>query len=65
MWDPHYQKDIDQLERIQKNAARFITSDYKSIAPFYRHPLNLGLKSVHLLQKLATSQEKEKRKRKE
>ena len=33
MWDPHYQKDIDQLERIQKNAARFITGDYKSMTP--------------------------------
>ena len=31
MWDLHYQKDIDQLERIQKNAARFITDDYKSM----------------------------------
>ena len=30
VWDPHYQKDIDQIERIQKNAARFITGDYKS-----------------------------------
>ena len=30
---PHYQKDIDQLERIQKNAARFITGDYKSTTP--------------------------------
>ena len=31
VWDPHYQKDIDQLERIQKNAACFITGDYKSM----------------------------------
>ena len=33
MWDPHYQKDIYQLEHIQKNAARFITGDYKSMTP--------------------------------
>ena len=33
VWDPHYQKDTDQLERIQKNAARFITGDYKSMTP--------------------------------
>ena len=33
VWDPHYQKDIDQLERIQRNAARFITGDYKSSTP--------------------------------
>ena len=33
VWDPHYQKDIDKLERVQKNAARFITGDYKSTTP--------------------------------
>ena len=33
VWDPHYQKDINQLERILKNAACFITGDYKSITP--------------------------------
>ena len=33
VWDPHYQKDIDQLERIQKHAARFISGDYRSTTP--------------------------------
>ena len=33
MWDPHYQKDIDQLEGIQKNAARFVSGDYRSTTP--------------------------------
>ena len=27
-WDPYYIKDIDKLERIQRQAARFITGDY-------------------------------------
>ena len=26
--DPHLQKDIDKLERVQRQAARFITGDY-------------------------------------
>ena len=30
MWDPYYAPDIDKLERIQKQAARFITGNYKS-----------------------------------
>ena len=28
--DPYYIQDINKLERIQKQAARFITGDYKS-----------------------------------
>ena len=30
VWDPYYSQDIDKLERIQKQAARFITGNYKS-----------------------------------
>ena len=30
VWDPFLQKDIDQLEKIQKRAARFIKQDYRS-----------------------------------
>ena len=30
VWDPHLQKDIDSLEKIQRQAARFILNDYKS-----------------------------------
>ena len=29
IWDPYYINDIDKLERIQRQAARFITGDYK------------------------------------
>ena len=29
-WDPRLQKDIEKLENIQKQAARFITGDYSS-----------------------------------
>ena len=30
IWDPYTKRDIDQLEKIQRSAARFITKDYKS-----------------------------------
>jgi hypothetical protein len=30
VWDPYLKKDTDRLERIQRQAARFITRDYKS-----------------------------------
>ena len=33
IWDPFLQKDIDKLERVQRQAARFITGDYKSKFP--------------------------------
>ena len=28
VWDPHLKKDIDQLEAIQRRAARFVHNDY-------------------------------------
>ena len=30
VWDPYQAQDIDRLERIQRQSARFITGDYKS-----------------------------------
>jgi hypothetical protein len=30
VWDPYLQQDIDRIERIQKQAARFITRDYRT-----------------------------------
>ena len=30
VWDPHLQKDINKIEKTQRQAARFITKDYKS-----------------------------------
>ena len=33
IWDPYIQGDIDNLEKIQRKAARFITRDYKSKHP--------------------------------
>ena len=33
VWDPYLQKDIDNLERVQRRALRFITGDYTSRDP--------------------------------
>ena len=33
LWDPHNQTDIDRLERVQRQAARFIVGDYHSREP--------------------------------
>ena len=33
VWDPHLEKDITKIEKIQRKAARFIKSDYKSRNP--------------------------------
>jgi len=33
VWDPHLTKDIDRLERVQRQAARFITRDYSTRSP--------------------------------
>ena len=30
IWDPYIQKDVTKLERVQRQAARFITNDYKT-----------------------------------
>ena len=30
IWDPYLQKDIDKLEKVQRQAARFISGDYTS-----------------------------------
>ena len=29
VWDPHLEKDISQIEKIQRNAARFVKGDYR------------------------------------
>ncbi len=33
VWNPYLQKDIEKIECIQRNAARFITGDYKTMTP--------------------------------
>lgn len=33
VWDPYQKQDVERLEKIQRQAARFITRDYKSRSP--------------------------------
>ncbi|XP_070195592.1 uncharacterized protein [Littorina saxatilis] len=33
VWDPYLRRDIERLERVQRQAAGFITRDYKSRSP--------------------------------
>ena len=33
IWDPYQKQDISKMERIQRNAVRFIARDYKSKTP--------------------------------
>ena len=33
VWDPYYQQDNEKLERVQRQAARFITKDYRTREP--------------------------------
>ena len=33
VWDPHTRENIDKLERVQRQAARFIQKDYRSREP--------------------------------
>jgi len=30
IWDPYFTRDIDKIEQVQNQAARFITGNYKS-----------------------------------
>jgi len=29
VWDPHLQKDIDNVERVNRRAARFVLGDHR------------------------------------
>ena len=42
-WDPHLQKDIDTLERIQRRAARWIERDYRPTTSVTEMLENLSL----------------------
>ena len=33
VWDPYIQQDINAIEKVQRQAARFITKDYRSREP--------------------------------
>ena len=49
IWDPHLKCDIEKLERIQRQGARFITNDYKSreVGSMTKMLEELDLKPMH------------------
>ena len=49
IWDPHLKCDIEKLERIQRQGARFITNDYKSreVGSMTKMLEELDLKPLH------------------
>ena len=42
VWDPHFQKYIDQIEAIQRRAARFVNNNYDRVAPVTEMVNELG-----------------------
>ena len=48
IWDPHFHKYIDNIEKIQRRAARFVFSVYRRKAPVTAVINNLGWKSLEL-----------------
>lgn len=53
VWDPYCNKEIDKLERIQRLAARFICSDYKTSSSVSGMLGQLGLDPLHVRRKIA------------
>ena len=45
-WDPHLQKQINQLERVQSKAARFVTGQYQRDASVTKMKSDLGWPSL-------------------
>ena len=46
IWDPHLRKDVDLLERVQRRAARFVNSDYRSTSRVTSMLQSLGWKNL-------------------
>ena len=44
IWDPHLRKDVDLLGRVQRRAARFVNSDYRSTSSVTSMLQSLGWK---------------------
>ena len=47
-WDPHYEKDIDTLEKVQNRAARFIKDDYRRRSSVSEMKERIGLPSLRV-----------------
>ena len=47
-WSPHTRKDIEQLERVQRQSARFIMADYSRFSSVSGIPSDLKLSSLEI-----------------
>ena len=47
VWDPHLEKDISQIEKIQRNAARFVKGDYRRHSSVTEMMKKLKWKPLH------------------
>jgi len=43
VWSPYTRKDIEQLEQVQRQSARFIMADYSHFSSFSNMLSNLNL----------------------
>jgi len=51
VWDPHRQGDIDKLNKIQRAAARFVSSDYRRKSSVTALIQNLGWTDLQIRRK--------------
>ena len=47
VWDPHLQHEIQQIEAIQRKAARFVKADYSRYSSVSQMMAELGWKPLH------------------
>ena len=48
VWDPYHEKDIEKIEKVQRNAARFVKSDYTRQSSVSSMMRDLNWKPLHL-----------------
>ena len=48
VWDPYHEKDIAKLEKVQRNAARFVKNDYTRQSSVTSIMQDLNWKPLHL-----------------
>jgi hypothetical protein len=53
VWDPHLQKDIDKVEKVQRRAARYVSNNYRRKASVATMLSNLGWQSLETRRKNA------------
>jgi len=55
VWSPHTRKDIEQLERVQRQSARFIMADYSRFSSVSDMLSNLNLPSLEIRRQVSST----------